>query len=215
MADQEKRSGPSSATELMSRLANDPDYQRMMRAQDAERQVRTDMLTRAEQPIVADLRRAGIAVDSVWDLVNTSVPYPGALPVLLEHLQRGGYPDWVMASLGRALAVKPANAFWDTLRELYLKAEGPDEEEGLAVALAASATAQQLDALIDLLGQETKGESRTHFLRTIKRVGGTRGREVLESLTADPVFGGEARARLKRRRPPRRPDREPDRERYP
>jgi hypothetical protein len=44
------------------------------------------------------------------DLVNTSAPNPSALPVLMEHLERGGYPERVMESLGRTLAVKPSVA---------------------------------------------------------------------------------------------------------
>src|SRR5690242_13923443 len=99
-----KRSGIS-ATELMARLQNDPEYQRKVQAAEAERQVRVQALRLAEQPIVADLRAVGIQVDSVWDLVNTSDPYPAALPILMEHLEGGGYPERVMESLGRALAV--------------------------------------------------------------------------------------------------------------
>jgi Flp pilus assembly protein TadB len=63
---------------------------------------------RAELPIVADLRAVGVDVHSVWELVNTSVPYPAALAVLLKHVQLAGYPDRVMESPGRALAVEPA-----------------------------------------------------------------------------------------------------------
>jgi hypothetical protein len=104
----------------MSRLENDPEYQRKKAAFHAEVQERASVLRAAEQPIVADLRAAGVSVDSVWDLVNTSEPYPNALPVLIEHLERGGYPDRVVESLGRALAVKPAVAFWRRLKALYM-----------------------------------------------------------------------------------------------
>src|SRR4051794_22064526 len=103
-----------------------------------------------------------------------------------------------MESLGSALAVEPAVFAWATLRELYLKAGGRGEEEGLAVALAASATKDQLDGLIALLDEDSRGDTRIHFLRAIKRVGGPRGREVLEALRDDPMFGKEATALLKR-----------------
>jgi hypothetical protein len=190
------------AAELMAlkaeRLRTDPAYRAQTEAGAAERQERAEELRRAEQPIVADLRAAGVGVESVWDLVNTSEPYPDALPILLNHLQRGGYPDRVMESLGRALAVKPAAPAWETLRELYLKAEGRGEEEGLAVALAASATADHLEALIALLDETSRGSTRIHFLRPIKRVGGKRGLDVLMSLQADRLFGKEARGLLKR-----------------
>lgn len=197
MSARKKSSKGMTAAELMAQLQNDPEYQRKMQADEAERQVRVQELGLAERPIVADLLKAGVEVDSVWDLVNTSVPYPAALPILLKHLQLGGYPDRVMESMGRALAVKPAVFAWDALRDLFLKAQGRGEEEGLAVALAASATSEHLEALIDLLKEDSRSDNRIHFLRPIKRVGGRRGREVLETLKSDPLFGKEAQALLK------------------
>jgi hypothetical protein len=176
---------------------NDPAYRAQEDAVEAERRQRVKALNEAEQPIVQDLRRAGVEVTSVWDLVNTSVPYPDALPVLLEHLRRGGYPDRVMESLGRALAVRPASFAWEVLRDLYLSANGRGEEEGLAVALAASTTADHLDQLVALLREQSRGDTRIHFLRAIKRVGGEKGQQILKSLRDDPLFGREARALLK------------------
>jgi hypothetical protein len=192
--------GPISAEELVrrreERLRTDPGYRAQVEAVEAEREERARALREAERPIVEDLDAAGVSVSSVWDLVNTSVPYPDALPILLTHLKRAGYPERVMESLGRALAVKPAVAFWDDLKRLYLSARGSGEEDGTAVALAACATKAQLDDLIDLLGAEERGESRIYFVRPIKRLGGERGRKVLESLRDDPTFGREATAAL-------------------
>lgn len=192
----QKRSGPISANELIAQLQADPDYQRKMAAAEAERQVRMQEFRRAEQPIVADLRAAGVKVNSVWDLVNTATPYPAALPVLIRHLELGGYPDRVMESLGRALAVKPAVAYWDRLKALYLASRNEGEEDGTAVALAACATREQLDDLIEFLSADNRGQSRIYFVRPILKVGGERGREVVESLQADAVFGKEAKALL-------------------
>ena len=131
------------------------------------------------------------------DLVNTSEPYPAALPVLMEHLERGGYPDRVMDSLGRALAVKPAVAYWDRLKALYLAPRNPGEEDGAAVALAACATEAQLDDLIGFLSLAGRGESRIYFIRPILNVGDHRGHQIVESLRSDPTFGKEARALLR------------------
>src|SRR5581483_3974753 len=153
----------------------------------------------AEQPIVADLNRAGVSVSSVWDLVNTSDPYPAALPVLLSHLERGGYPDRVMESLGRALAVKVSVAWWDRLKALYLAARSPGEEDGTAVALAACATKDQLDDLIGFLSMEQRGASRIYFIRPIKRLGGERATQILQALEQDATFGREATAALRGR----------------
>ena len=169
-------------------------------AVEAERNERARVLSEAEQAIVADLRNAGFKVGSVWDLVNTSEPYAAALPVLMKHFDRGGYHERVMESLGRALAVKPSVAFWERLRDRWLQARDPGEEDGAAVALAACATEAQLDDLIEFLSVEERGESRIYFIRPILKVGGERGREVVEGLRADPVFGKEATALLRRRR---------------
>lgn len=199
MSDRRKPSRGVTAEALMAKLAADPDYQRKIQAAEAERQERARQLREAEQPVVADLRGAGVEVESVWDLVNTSEPYPDALPVLIEHLERGGYPERVMESLGRALAVKPSVAFWDRLKARWLKARGPGEEDGTAVALAACATRAQLDDMIRFLSVEERGQSRIYFIRPILQVGGDRGREVVEGLRSDPLFGEEATALLKRR----------------
>jgi hypothetical protein len=72
--------------------------------------------------------------------------------------------------------------------------------EGLAAALAASATRDRLDDLIALLGAEDRGGTRLHFLRPIKRMGGARGLELIRALQSDPILGTEARAILKRQR---------------
>jgi hypothetical protein len=196
VTDHKKRSGPLGATEFLAQLEKDKEYQRKKAAFAAGLQERAAVLRAAEQPIVADLRGIGVQVDSVWDLVNTSEPYPTALPVLMEHLERGGYPDRVMESLGRALAVRPAVAYWQRLKKLYQSPRSSAEEDGVAVALAACATQAQLDDLIGFLSLSQRGESRIYFIRPILSVGGDRGRKIVHSLRSDPTFGKEARALL-------------------
>jgi hypothetical protein len=173
--------GPTTAEELVrwreELLRADPDYRARSEAIEAKREERARLLNEAERPIVADLNGSDVSVSSVWDLVNTSVPYPDALPILLAHLKRGGYPERVMESLGRALAVKPAVVWWDDLKRLYLSARDPGEENGTAVALAARATRAQVDDLIAFLKVEERGESRIYFLPTSqasRRGAGTR-----------------------------------------
>lgn len=192
-----KRLGGVTAAELMAQLAQDREFQEAAAKREAERQQRAAVWREAALPILDDLRDSGFEVDSVWDLVNTSDPYPAALPVLLEHLERGVYPDRVLEGLARALAVGPAAVYWDRLRALYLRVDGPDAMEALAVALAASATPERLDDLVGLLDETSRGNTRIHFIRPILGVGGDRGRAVVEELRDDPTFGKEARALLK------------------
>lgn len=183
-----------------AKMRDDPEYRAAVEAADAKRRAVAEELTAAEAPIVKDLREAGYLVSSVWDLVNTSDPYFDALPVLLTHLERGGYPDRVLESLARALAVKPSVTVWERLKVLYERATGRFEQDGLAAALAASATRKQFESLVELVTETSHGKSRIHFLRPIKRVGGSRGRQVLESLHKDPDLAQEVDRVLRRTR---------------
>lgn len=194
-----RRQGGITAGDLMAQLAADPEFQEKLQAEEAERLERLRELRLAQEPILKDLRAAGIKLDSVWDLVNTSAPYPHALPVLMTHLERGGYPERVMEGIGRALAVKPSVVFWDRLKARWLGARDAGEEDGAAVALAACATRAHLEDLIHFLAVEERGQSRIYFIRPILKLGGDRGREIVDGLRGDPVFGDEATALLKRR----------------
>jgi hypothetical protein len=183
------------------RLRTDVEYRSQVEAVEAERAARAQALRAAERPIVEDLRAAGVEVASVWDLVNTAAPHPDALPVLLAHFERGGYPERVMESLGRALAVKPSVAYWEALAAAYRHPRCRGEEEGAAIALAACATRAQYGELVGFLSLPARGDpsrdTRIYFLRPIKRLGREAGRALLESLLDDPVFGREAAARLR------------------
>lgn len=191
-----RRRPPISAVEFMAQLERDDAYQQRIATAEAERSHQVEEARTAEAPIVADLAAADVRVPSVWALVNTDEPYPEALPILMRHLQRGGYPDGVMQSLGRALAVKPAAVYWDELRRLYLAPRSAAEEDGVAVALAASATSANVSELVEFLSLTERGQSRIYFLRPILKLGGSAGRDVVEGLRRDAVFSREANALL-------------------
>ncbi len=184
---------------MQERIRTDPTYRAALAAAEAEHEQHQQAMADAEQPIAADLRRAGVPVTSVWDLVSSPEPYPEAIPVLLEHLQRTGYPDRVMESMGRALAKRPAGHLWPAIRALYLQTDSPGAMNGLAIALVTLATRARYKELASLLSVDSRGDTRVHFLRPIKRLGGAEGRALLESLTTDPVFGREATHLTKRR----------------
>lgn len=188
------------AGELMAELAQDPEYQARAAAREAERRALDDELGRAEAPIVRDLQELGLPISSVWDLVTTTHTYNHALPLLLSHLERGGYPDRVLESLGRAVAMPWSVHYWSRLVALYLAARGRGEQEGLAVALSVCAMPPQLDDLKMLLEVDTLGSSRVHLLDAIRRVSPDRGQQLLTELANHTIFGTEARALLKKNR---------------
>lgn len=185
-----------SAAELMAQLANDKEYQSQRAIFKRDLAERKAVWRAAEEPIVAELRAVGVELDSVWDLVNTDVPYPSALPVLIRYLEDGELPDRVLEGLGRALAVGPAIEFWDRLIALRLSPASAGQAEGSAVALAACVTPDRVDDLIRIVTEEERRPEHIFFLRPILKLGGDRGREVLASLDADPVLAVEAQALL-------------------
>jgi hypothetical protein len=47
-----------------------------------------------------------------------------------------------------------------------------------------------------LLSEASRGSTRIHYIRSILRVGGSRGRGSIEALRQDPILGKEATALL-------------------
>ncbi len=58
--------------------------------------------------IKTELQNVGISINDIYDLVNTSKPYPSAIPVLLNLLQQGIDDIHLKEGIVRALAVKEA-----------------------------------------------------------------------------------------------------------
>jgi hypothetical protein len=69
-------------------LMADPEWVRKHEEREAKWQAEEARLNAEGQPIVADLHTIGMAVTSVWNLVNSSASYPAAVPILLKHLRR-------------------------------------------------------------------------------------------------------------------------------
>jgi hypothetical protein len=136
------------AEELLRELEGDLEWVAAREREERERQARVATWREAEKPLARELRAVGYEVDTAWDLVNTSEPYPDALPILLEHLGKP-YPDRVREGIARALAVRGDARFaWPTLVRLYRdEPPGTDAKDGLAVALAAISDRSTLGGL--------------------------------------------------------------------
>lgn len=91
----------------------------------------------AQAPLLEELGAVGIQVESAWELVIRSAPYPHpeALPILLEHLSRP-YPSSVREGIARALAVPEARFAWNDLVRLFQQETEKDAKDGLAVAIS-------------------------------------------------------------------------------
>lgn len=151
------------------------------------------------EPMDTELRAAGFK--SVWRLDPREGPYLEALPILVAHLERGGYPDLTTNRIGQALHVKAAVVYWDRLKAIWLNPRNPAEEEAAAIAMSGCAGGAQLDDLISFVNMNDRGESRIWFLRPVRRIGRKRVQDLLERLQTDPVLGVEATRILKGRSP--------------
>lgn len=188
-------------------------------ARERGRTRRAARLAIEEKPILMELRNAGFAINSVWDLVNTSHRYERAIPILLKHLL-DPYSDRTREGIARALAVpeQEVQSAWRTLVEEYRKApEGrgsvaPDDSEefplrakdGLAVALSATVTDATIEELIALAKDPANGDSRLLLLRGIRKSKNPAAKKAIEELASDQALAKEIASWTKRNKAGRR-----------
>jgi hypothetical protein len=168
-----------------------------LRLKEAERQARATEWRRAEAPLVQELNAAGFAVHSVWDLVNTSAPYPEALPILLEHIQRP-YPGRVREGIARAMAVPETKPMYGVLIPLYLAEEDLNAKDGLAVAISAAADDSVIAVVVARARNRRLGPSRLLLLSALERSADPNARAVLSDLRNDPDLKKEIAVILRR-----------------
>jgi hypothetical protein len=184
--------------DLLDRLKADPAYAAKWKSERHKRIQRNAAQNQIDEaPVVEALRAAGVEVTSVWDLANTSVPYPKALPVLLEHLPKP-YSSIVREGIARALAVLPSRPAWRLLVEEYRNAPASEPgrkrspvKDGLAVALSATVTSATLGELIALAKDPSNGTSRLLLLRGIRRSRLPLAKHAIVDLANDPQLAKE------------------------
>jgi hypothetical protein len=109
--------GPITAGELSRQLERNPEYQKMMREKEEKMQIFKAELDKDEEGLVNEIRRKGIQVDSVWDLVNNvkhpflDNKFPGkyneVYSTLVDHLDKSHHPK-IREGIIRALTAKDA-----------------------------------------------------------------------------------------------------------
>jgi hypothetical protein len=180
-------------------MRDDREHLARVKEQDAEVERAAKAKADAERPVVDDLRAAGVKVRTLYgELPERTLSK--ALPVLVEHLERDGYPDDILSVIGNHLSVRAAVMYWHRLMQVYLNSSSEAQEKAAAYALAGSATKDHYDQLVHLLGLEERGESRIAFLGPIRTLGRERGWEVIESVRDHPLLGTEASAMLRKRK---------------
>jgi hypothetical protein len=200
-----KRQPPVTAAELHVRLQADPEFVARQKAQELALTKRVARHREEQAPIVSELREAGIEIRFLPDLIMRSVPYPTAIPILLKHLVQT-YSDVTRETLARSLAVPDARYAWPIFVAEYRKAPMGQEngiqlraKDGLAVALAATATDNVMDELIAIAKDRSHGSSRLLLLKALRKSKGAAAKKAIEELASDPDLEKEIASWRKRK----------------
>jgi len=185
----------------MAELQANPEYVAARERREAESKQRDAEYRKAEVPLLDALSQVGLSVKSVWELVNTSAPYPAAVPILLDHFERP-YPDGIREGIGRALGVRAATPSWARLIELYRKESEGRAKDGIAVAIGAIAGAagpQALEDVMAILRDRSNGDSRLFVLQALKYINSPLVESSLRELGHDTFLAREVASILRTR----------------
>jgi len=170
------------------------------------------------QAFIDDLARVGVAVESPWDLVNTRQPYPAAIPVLLDWLNRvdtevpADDRRRFREALVRALTVRAARrvAAPALIREFHRVDASPGLRWAVGNSLETVADDSVFDELVALTQNQSYGSARQMVVLALGRMKDPRAVDVLIGLLNDDDVTGHAVAALGRLRAPQaRPALEP------
>lgn len=145
-----------------------------------------------EKPLMDELAEAGINAE-VWDLVNTSASYPEAIPILVKHLSKPYNRD-IKEGIVRALAVKEAKSIANkAVLEEYRKLPKEDPEQpwifdyrwAFGNTMRVIVTKEDLEDLIEIVLDESNGDSRISFIEALVKIKSPKVIDVLHQLEND------------------------------
>ncbi|MBK8726816.1 MAG: hypothetical protein IPL96_12425 [Holophagaceae bacterium] len=194
------------ASDLMARLENDPEWVKQRNERERIHAEKVALNLAAEKPLVDALRDVGLNIGSLNDLIQLEKPYPEAIPVLMEYMDRE-HSDHVRGCIALALAVPEAIGEWRKIKTAFLNDPNPTTDFSRtkwqwALALAASADDSVLGEVIELILDKNTGRDRAPLLQALLRSKDPRARAVLKELEKDPVIGADAKKALKKGRWP-------------
>lgn len=151
-----------------------------------------------------ELNKVGIAIDDIYDLVNTKESYPKAIPVLIDLLRKDIEPINIKEGIIRALAVKEAIGLASPiLLEEYNKTSKDKMMLRWAIGntIYTTITEEDIERIKIIVGDKTNGISRQMFVLALGKVKSKEKVEdiLIELLDDDEVcpHAIEALARLK------------------
>jgi HEAT repeat protein len=151
-----------------------------------------------DQRVVVELRRVGLDVSSVWDLVHTTDDYRDAVPLLVTMLD--GTSDYdVKEGIVRALSPKQfRSAVFDcltsTLEALFhdVSPRADSLKWAIGNALSVQATKDDGEKLTAILRRREAGGARQMIAFALGRIKHRAAAPVLISLLRDPEVAAQA-----------------------
>ena len=159
-------------------------------------------LSRAQAPLVAELRKAGYRIQSLWER-GGAAPDGKATEILVRHLQNPDYPfqiRWVVADI---LDRPHAERFLPVFIELFVADEdttGFKAKSAIGALIGRLTSEDNLDAAIRLVKETRHGEARNGILYGLNRLRDPKAQATVVSLQKDPDLGAEARVMVKKKK---------------
>jgi hypothetical protein len=198
-----------SAAELMAELSLDPAFAMNKQRREDEEHRRLAGLKEEEKPLVAELKAAGVVVETVWDFVNTSASYRAAIPILARHLSMP-YSLRIKEGIARALTVPyGGSAALSAVIDEFDRQNANSEVSlkwVLGNTISVLATPADADRLISLVMNPANGKARDMIILALPRLVEDKARlkDILRELKKDEdVRAFAKRAETAARRSPR------------
>lgn len=154
------------------------------------------------QGLTDELAEIGINIVNIWDLVNTKVKYPKAIPILIKHLQFD-YSDKIKEGIVRALTVPEAKGLVvPFLIKEYLQL--PNNKKNLkwiiGNAVNVTITKSESTDIFPIVLNKENGLSRQMFVVALGKIKTDNVKEVLLRLVDDDdkLISDEAKKALKK-----------------
>ena len=187
------------AAEHLKQLEQDPSFVAAREARERERASFRQALQEEQAQLLSDLEGAGAHVESVADLIRSDVVTPAVVDILLDHLEKR-YTVALRDLIARALESPLALPQWDRMESAYERESEPNVKDGLAAALAGTADANHLPAVVRLLENTSNGKSRLLLLDALRRLRSDAVNALLVRLRLDPVLQQEVDQILRKRK---------------
>ncbi len=145
--------------------------------------------------LLTELNKVGIIIDDIYDLVNTNVPYPEAVPILIKFLKDGISHQGIKSGVIRALAVPEAKGKIGTilLNEFY---NTPTDNISLRWTIGNTMevviSEEDIDEVIKIVGDKVNGMSRQMFALALGKIPSEKSEDVLIQVLNDDEIAPHA-----------------------